>query len=69
MADIIKLDACAPHQAIDEGEAHDRFLLEEGLELLAMFRKISNPATRSAISELVKRLADAEAGQKSHSTN
>ncbi len=57
MADIVMFPQDG---GMDENEPtfhHDTFLKDEGLELLAAYRRISDPLLRMSLMQLVKALA------------
>ncbi len=62
MGDIIKFDVRKVESNDSRsvnGAAHERFLIEEGLELLAIYRSIPDRNIRLAIKELAKTMAHA----------
>lgn len=59
---IVHLDARYERREPNEASAeYEAFLLQEGLELLALYRSISNQATRRSLLDLIKTAAARQA--------
>lgn len=60
MGDLIELKSrIAQSLGTEETPEFDAFLVAEGLELLADFRSITDPAVRQSIMQMVSKIASA----------
>ena len=64
MADIVMFPQDGGTDEDDSTSRNDSFLKDEGLDLLAAYRRINDPSVRMSLMQLVKTLAGkAPAGQ------